>query len=62
MKVDPLLLLGMLTLGMVLGALLTMIRYKRALARIVGEEIDKQRKRSELSAKKDADSQQNEAA
>jgi len=52
----------MLTLGMVLGALLTMIRYKRALARIVGEEIDKQRKRSELSAKKDADSQQNEAA
>lgn len=38
---DPLLLLGTLMLGMALGALLTRIRYKSAVSRIVKAEIER---------------------
>jgi hypothetical protein len=61
-KIDPLMLLGLITLGMTLGALLLMIRYKSALAKIVSEQINKEQKQSDLSATKNADSKRNEAA
>ncbi len=57
---DPLLLLGILMLGMALGALLTTIRYKTITSRIVKEEIEKSEAIPE--GKKATDSDKTEAA
>ena len=43
MKIDPLLLVGMIMLGMALGALLTWIRVKSAVGQIVREQLDQER-------------------
>jgi hypothetical protein len=40
-RVDPLLLIGVLMLGMVLGALLTRIRLRATVARMVREELQR---------------------
>jgi hypothetical protein len=49
-NIDPLLLLGLLMLGMALGALLMRIRFKSEVARIVSEQLDEEGNGRELRA------------
>ena len=48
---DPLLALGFIMIGMALGALLTTIRYKTVISRIVREEIAKAQRETTAGGK-----------
>lgn len=62
MKIDPLLLFGLIMLGMALGALLMKLHYRSAIARIVREQVDAELGRSDSSGIKKASVHQNDTA
>jgi hypothetical protein len=62
MKNDPLLLIGLIMLGMALGALLMKIRFKSDIARIVSGQVAEEGKETELYVTKNAGSPHHDAA
>lgn len=62
MKIDPLLLIGLIMSGMALGALLMKLHYKSAIARIVKELVDSELRTSDPCGIKEASVQKKDDA